>query len=78
MQKKETENMPPVKRENWNVRDLSEQGVNQSDEDILRQTLRGDEQKGNPDDRDVTGRAPTNETPQGREENKHKAKRERN
>ena len=38
---------------------------------IQRQTLRGDETKGNPDNRDHAGSADSKDTPQGREESKN-------
>ena len=37
---------------------------------IQRQVLRGDETKGDPDERDVAGAPPSEVTPQGREESK--------
>lgn len=75
--KSETENNPNVEREEWNNKDLGKESVNQTNEETLRQILRGDEQKGNPNERDVTGYASINETPQGREEAKHDTNEER-
>lgn len=71
MRKKESQNMPDVNREEWNVEQLHEGGVNELSDEMLRRTLRGDEEKGNPDDRDIVGSADSNETPQGREEAKN-------
>ena len=47
-----------------------ESGYNDSD-GVLRQTLRGDETKGNPDKRDVAGATGFEDTPHGREETKN-------
>jgi hypothetical protein len=71
MQKKESSNMPEVNRDEWNVEKLQEEGSNEQSDEMLRKTLRGDEEKGNPDDRDIVGSANRNETPQGREEAKN-------
>jgi hypothetical protein len=71
MRKKESQNMPDVNREEWNVEQLHEEGVNELSDEMLRKTLRADEEKGDPDDRDIVGSVDSNETPQGREEAKN-------
>ena len=72
MQKKENQNIPNVKREEWEVGKLHRESSNELPDETLRKTLRGDEEKGgDPDDRDVVGNVDSNETPQGREEAKN-------
>jgi len=58
-------------REDWSVQELADQASQQNIDEIQRQTLRGDETKGNPDNRDEAGNVDTNETAQGREEAKN-------
>ncbi|HEY0461165.1 MAG TPA: hypothetical protein VGC97_18665 [Pyrinomonadaceae bacterium] len=58
-------------REDWSVQELADQASQQNIDEIQRQTLRGDETKGNPDNRDKAGNVDTNETAQGREEAKN-------
>ena len=70
MQKQDEEKVPNVKRENWSAQELAEQSANQEPDETLRKVLRGDESKGNPDNRDVVGAVNSDETPHGREENK--------
>ena len=70
MQKKEDSNIPDVERQGWNVKKLNEESSNQLPDDTLQRTLRGNENKGNPDERDFVGNVNFNETPQGREEAK--------
>ncbi len=71
MPKKESPNMPEVNRDEWNIEQLDQESTNEQSDEILRKTLRGNEEKGNPDDRDIIGSADRNETPQGREETKN-------
>ena len=59
-----------TKREGWNAEEISDESTNLPSDEIQRQLLRGDETKGNADNRDVTGSVNSNETPQGREETK--------
>ncbi len=61
-------------RQGWDIKKLSEEASQKDDDEIQRQTLRGDETKGNPDDRDIAGSVKSDETPQGREEAKNEAK----
>ena len=57
----------------WNkedIKDITDEASNRDADGILRQTLRGDETKGDPDARDVAGAVPFKDTPHGREETK--------
>ena len=58
----------PAKQE---ISDITDEASHRDSDGILRQTLRGDETKGNPDDRDVAGATDFADTPQGREETKN-------
>ena len=58
-------------REGWQVDELAEQASQQEVNEIQRQTLRGDETKGDPNERDIVGAVDPNETAQGREEAKN-------
>ena len=51
--------------------DITDEASHRDADGILRQTLRGDETKGNPDDRDVAGATNFEDTPHGREETKN-------
>ncbi len=62
------------KRQGWEIQNLSDEASQKDEDEIQRQTLRGDESKGNPDDRDHAGSAEKRETPQGREEAKNDTK----
>jgi hypothetical protein len=50
---------------------ITEEAGYRDSDGILRQTLRGDESEGDPDDRDVAGATASEDTPQGREETKN-------
>lgn len=63
--------MPDAGRDEWNVKELAEQGAHELTDTVERQVLRGDETKGDPDERDVVGNVDSSETPQGREEAKN-------
>lgn len=52
------------------IKDITDEASNRDADGILRQTLRGDETKGNPDERDIAGATDYADTPQGREETK--------
>lgn len=67
---KENEELKNVEREDWNVKDLADEATNKSADETLRQVLRGDETKGDPNERDVVGDSDSIDTPQGREEAK--------
>ena len=70
MEKQDEKKVPNAEREKWNAKKLVEQSANQEPDETLRKVLRGDESKGNPDNRDVVGAVDSSETPQGREESK--------
>jgi hypothetical protein len=70
MQENDKEQMPKINRQDWDAEKLADESVNQPSDEMMRQILRGDEADGNADDRDIAGSADSNETPQGREENK--------
>lgn len=79
MKNKESEgNYPDAQREGWQVEELSEEASLAETDEITRQMLRGDETKGNADDRDIVGSIDSNETPHGRRESKHKTGVDRN
>jgi len=61
-------------REGWDVDQLADEASQQDVNEIQRQMLRGDETKGNPNDRDIAGAVDPNETAQGREEAKNDIK----
>lgn len=68
--KKEEENVPNVEREGWQAEKLVEESVNKDSDNMIREILRGDETKGNPDERDIVGSPKSEDTPHGREEEK--------
>jgi hypothetical protein len=68
------EDMPNAERDGWNVNDLAQQSTNELPDETLRKTLRGNENKGEPDDRDIVGNVDSKETPQGKEEAKNDAR----
>lgn len=70
MQKQDEEKTPDVERENWNTEDLVEESSSESADETVRKVLRGNEEHGNADDRDIVGSVDRGETAQGREENK--------
>lgn len=51
--------------------EIAEQASKPDHDQIFRQPKRGDESKGEPDDRDVAGAVDHEDTPHGREEIKH-------
>jgi len=75
-EQKVKDHQPPYQEEreglsNREMSDVVEEGSYQDPDDVLRQTLRGDETKGNPDERDVAGATDFEDTPHGREETKN-------
>ena len=62
------------KREGWDSKKLADEASQKDGDEIQRQILRGDESKGNADERDVVGSIDKNETPHGREEAKNDKK----
>lgn len=53
------------------IEDITNEASHADADGILRQTLRGDETKGDPDKRDVAGATDFEDTPHGREETKN-------
>lgn len=66
------EDVPNIEREGWETKEVAEEGVNESPDDVVRKVLRnGDDNKGDADDKDIVGSTDFEDTPQGREENKN-------
>ncbi len=61
-------------REDWDVQKLADEASQKNIDEIQRETLRGDETKGDADERDIVGNVDRNETWQGREEAKNDTK----
>lgn len=57
--------------EGWDLEDIAGEASQRTDDEIYREARRGDETKGDPDERDAAGRSDSNETAQGREEAKN-------
>ena len=55
-------------KQGWNADELAEQASQQDEDAIQRQLKRGDETKGNADERDDAGTVDKDDTAQGREE----------
>ena len=66
----EPEQFPDVEKDNWDAERVAEESTNKPSDEVVRQMLRGDETKGNPDNRDIVGATESKDTPQGREETK--------
>ncbi len=64
------EQFPDVERQDWDAEQLSNESANKSSDDTVREMLRGDETKGNADNRDIAGGVESVDTPHGREETK--------
>jgi len=60
-----------IKREGWDAENISDEASQQDEDGIKRQFLRGDETRGDPDERDAAGVIDSADTPQGREETKN-------
>lgn len=60
-----------VEKQGWNAEKLSNEATNKESDEIVRQMKRGDETKGDADERDVAGSPEKSETPHGREETKN-------
>lgn len=58
-------------REGWSVDKMADEASQKTEDEIQRETLRGDETKGDADKRDIAGNVDRNETWQGREEAKN-------
>lgn len=52
------------------IEDITDEASHRDADGVLRQTLRGDETQGDPDERDVAGGPGFENTPHGREETK--------
>ncbi|HVF30498.1 MAG TPA: hypothetical protein VNA22_05985 [Pyrinomonadaceae bacterium] len=52
------------------IEDITDEASHRDADGVLRQTLRGDESRGDADERDIAGATPFENTPQGREETK--------
>ncbi|HEY0658758.1 MAG TPA: hypothetical protein VGD05_09800 [Pyrinomonadaceae bacterium] len=61
-------------RDEWNVKELSDEASQTDENEIQRQLRRGDETEGDADERDIAGRSESKDTPQGREEAKNDIK----
>lgn len=70
MQEKVRDEVPNIKRQGWSAEKVSEEASNKESDEIYRQIARGDETKGDADERDIVGSPENTETPQGREETK--------
>ncbi len=68
IEQKDTTN---IKRQGWDADELIDESVNKDSDDTVREMLRGDETKGNPDERDNAGSPKSEDTPHGREETKN-------
>lgn len=55
------------KREGWGAEDLGEQSSYEGTTEMSRRLRRGNETAGDPNERDVAGAIPNEDTPQGRE-----------
>lgn len=65
-------------REGWRAEEIYDEASQIDQDDIQRQINRGDESKGNPNERDTAGSVDKNETAQGREEAKNDLKNKAN
>lgn len=54
------------------IENITDEASHRDADGMLRQTLRGDETKGDPDKRDIAGATNFEDTPHGREETKNK------
>lgn len=71
MNKENLKEVPNVERDGWKADDVVEESVNKDSDETVREILRGDESKGDPDNRDVAGSPAYKDTPHGREESKN-------
>ena len=67
---KENERTPNVEREGWQAEKLADEASNKESDEIVRQMLRGDESKGDPDERDIAGGTNFENTQYGRKQTK--------
>ncbi len=52
--------IPDVNREGLSIEQITDEATNKSSDETLRQVLRGDETKGDADDRDIIGSVSSN------------------
>jgi hypothetical protein len=64
----EAERLTDTKRNHWSAEELGEQSSYEDETEIKRRLARGDETVGNPDERDLAGSVPVEDTPEGRED----------
>ena len=62
---------PKVGVGQWDAEELGQQASKLDEDEIRRQMSRGDETRGDPDDRDAAGGPEFIDTPHGREESKN-------
>lgn len=74
MQNKNEDSKSQGERDGWDVKSLSEEGSQIDEDEIQRNLRRGNETKGDADERDIAGRSASKDTPQGREEAKNDIK----
>ena len=53
------------------IKDITNEASHRDSDGVLRQSLRGDESKGDADERDIAGSTDFEDTPHGREETKN-------
>lgn len=61
---------PQTRRDEWDAEQVSDEASNRMSDEIHREIARGDETKGDADERDAAGSSASIDTPQGREEAK--------
>lgn len=71
MIKTDKEETPNIKKQGWKAEEIAEEATNKESDETVRQILRGDETKGDPDERDIAGSPDVEDTPHGSQERKH-------
>jgi hypothetical protein len=66
-----SQNESGAMRDRETIDKLNDEASQADADDMIRRPLRGDETKGDPDERDVAGGVRSADTPQGREESKN-------
>lgn len=69
-EKEDQDNSPSIEHEDLDVKKINDESTNKPSDETLREVLRGDESKGDADERDIVGGSESIDTPQGREEAK--------
>lgn len=67
---RENKDYPNAERDDFDARQIVDESVNKPADETVREVLRGDESKGDADERDIVGGSDSIDTPQGREEAK--------